>query len=85
MKKELLTSSYDYELPAHLIAQNPVQPRDHAKLLVYDRKTNTTTHTIFKNLLDFLPDECEKIPNHNRREGTAGLPHRHTSSYLNLV
>jgi len=58
MNKELLTSSYDYELPAHLIAQTPVQPRDHAKLLVYDRKTNTTTHTIFKNLLDFLPSDC---------------------------
>lgn len=63
MKKELLTSSYDYELPAHLIAQDPVQPRDHAKLLVYDRKTNTTTHTIFKNLLDFLPDECDVFLN----------------------
>ena len=54
MNKELLTSSYDYELPAHLIAQHPVQPRDHAKLLVYDRATNTTTHTTFKNLLNFL-------------------------------
>ena len=63
MKKELLTSSYDYELPAHLIAQNPVQPRDHAKLLVYDRKTNTTTHTIFKNLLNFLPDNCDVFLN----------------------
>ena len=63
MKKELLTSSYDYELPAHLIAQDPIQPRDHAKLLVYDRKTNTTTHTIFKNLLDFLPNGCDVFLN----------------------
>ncbi|CAA6816763.1 MAG: S-adenosylmethionine:tRNA ribosyltransferase-isomerase (EC [uncultured Sulfurovum sp.] len=59
MNKELLTSSYDYELPAHLIAQHPVQPRDHAKLFVYNRKTDTITHTIFKNILDFLPDDCE--------------------------
>jgi len=63
MNKELLTSSYDYELPAHLIAQNPVQPRDHAKLLVYDRKSDTTTHTTFKNILDFLPSECEVFLN----------------------
>lgn len=63
MNKELLTSSYDYELPAHLIAQNPVHPRDHAKLLVYNRKTDTTTHTTFKNLLDFLPQNCDVFLN----------------------
>ena len=63
MNKELLTSSYDYELPAHLIAQTPVQPRDHAKLLVYDRVTNTTTHTTFKHLLEFLPSECDVFLN----------------------
>ncbi len=63
MDKELLTSSYDYELPAHLIAQTPIQPRDHAKLLVYDRKRGTTTHTIFKNILEFIPNECEVFLN----------------------
>ena len=63
MNKELLTSSYDYELPTHLIAQTPVQPRDHAKLLVYDRATNTVTHTIFKHLLDFLPSNCNVFLN----------------------
>jgi len=63
MNQELLTSSYDYELPAHLIAQHPVQPRDHAKLFVYDRKTDTITHSIFKNLLDFLPNDCDVFLN----------------------
>ena len=56
---ELLTSSYDYELPAHLIAQYPVQPRDSAKLLVYDREKDTTIHTTFKYLLEYLPKECD--------------------------
>ena len=59
MNLELLTSSYDYELPAHLIAKNPVYPRDSAKLLVYNRKTDTITHTIFKHLLEYLPKECD--------------------------
>jgi len=63
MDLELLTSSYDYELPAHLIAQHPTYPRDHAKLLVYDRKTNTTTHTTFAHLLEFLPKECDVFLN----------------------
>jgi len=60
---ELLTSSYEYELPAHLIAQTPVQPRDHAKLLVYDRATSKTTHTTFKHLLQYLPKQCDVFLN----------------------
>ncbi len=63
IEKELLTSSYNYELPAHFIAQYPVQPQDSAKLLVYNRKTNKTTHTIFRNLLEFLPKECDVFLN----------------------
>ncbi len=63
MDIELLTNSYDYELPTHLIAQTPIYPRDHAKLLVYNRATNTTTHTTFKYLLDFLPKECDVFLN----------------------
>jgi len=51
----LKTSSYDYSLPKELIATHPVHPADSARLLVYDRKTQTITHTTFKNILDFLP------------------------------
>jgi len=58
MSAELLTESYAYDLPAGLIASEPVYPRDSAKLLVYDRKTDTVTHTAFRHLLEFLP-ECD--------------------------
>jgi len=54
---DLLTSSYDYKLPKELIASTPVYPRDSAKLLVYDRKKDTVTHTTFRNLLEFLPKD----------------------------
>ena len=63
MNPELLTSSYDYELPAHLIAKTPVYPRDSAKLLVYDRATKSITHTSFKHFLDHLPHECDVFLN----------------------
>ncbi len=53
----LKTSSYDYHLPKELIATHPVNPPDSAKLLVYDRKSGTITHTTFKSLLDFLPQD----------------------------
>jgi S-adenosylmethionine:tRNA ribosyltransferase-isomerase len=65
-KEELLTKNYDYELPEGFIATTPVQPRDHAKLLVYDRKTNTVTHTTFQHLLDFVPKDCDIFLNDTR-------------------
>jgi len=65
MSTELFTQSYDYELPQELIASEPIYPRDHAKLLVYERKTDTVTHTTFKYLLDFLP-ECDVFLNDTR-------------------
>ncbi|MFC2073608.1 tRNA preQ1(34) S-adenosylmethionine ribosyltransferase-isomerase QueA, partial [Campylobacterota bacterium] len=63
---DLLTKNYDYELPEGFIATTPVHPRDHAKLLVYDRKTDTITHTTFQHLLDFVPKECDVFLNDTR-------------------
>ena len=56
MLDPLKTSSYDYDLPKELIATKPVSPADSARLLVYDRTTDTITHTTFKNLMDVLPE-----------------------------
>jgi len=66
MTSELLTKNYDYERAEGFIATTPVHPRDHAKLLVYDRKTDTITHTTFKHLLDFVPQECDVFLNDTR-------------------
>ena len=48
--------SYNYDLPQDLIAKYPANPRDSAKLLVYDRKNDKIIHTIFRNILDFTDD-----------------------------
>ena len=56
MLDPLKTSSYDYDLPKELIATHPVSPADSARLLVFNRTTNSITHTTFKNLMDFLPE-----------------------------
>lgn len=66
MDIELLTASYDYHLPDELIASKPIHPRDHAKLLVYDRATDTITHTTVQRLLDFVPAECDIVLNDTR-------------------
>jgi len=63
---DLLTKNYNYELPEEFIATTPIYPRDHAKLLVYDRENDTITHTTFKHLLKFLPNRCETFLNDTR-------------------
>ncbi len=59
----LKTDSYDYTLPEELIATEPVTPRDACKLLVYDRKDESITHTVFSKINDFLPKECAVLCN----------------------
>ncbi|MDO5116923.1 MAG: tRNA preQ1(34) S-adenosylmethionine ribosyltransferase-isomerase QueA [Eggerthellaceae bacterium] len=48
------TSDFDYELPAELIAQEPMVPRDACRLLVMDRKTGEVTDRIFSQIIDEL-------------------------------
>ena len=61
--KELLTASYDFTLPEGLIATHPASPRDHAKLLVYDRKSDTITHTYFYDFEKYIPHNAALIFN----------------------
>ncbi|MDD3335103.1 MAG: tRNA preQ1(34) S-adenosylmethionine ribosyltransferase-isomerase QueA [Eubacteriales bacterium] len=48
------TSDFDYELPEELIAQTPVEPRDHSRMLVYDRADRSMKHLHFYDLPTFL-------------------------------
>lgn len=50
------TSILDYELPKELIAQEPCEPRDHARLMVVSRKEGTIVHDRFYNLHRYLRD-----------------------------
>ena len=59
----LKTSDYDFHLPQNLIAAHPAHPRDHARLLVYDRGTDTITHSRFDHIDRFLPKSCGIIFN----------------------
>ena len=61
--KELLTSSYNFTLPSELIATHPASPRDNAKLLVYERETDTITHTYYYDFEKYIPKDCALIFN----------------------
>ena len=52
-------SDFYYDLPKELIAQHPVEPRDHSRLMVVDRKTGEIEHRHFYDVIDYLePDDC---------------------------
>jgi S-adenosylmethionine:tRNA ribosyltransferase-isomerase len=48
------TSDFDYELPPELIAQTPIEPRDHSRLLVVNRADGSIAHCHFYDLPDLL-------------------------------
>ena len=48
------TSEFDYNLPSALIAQRPIEPRDHSRLMVVDRKNKTVVHRHFYDIADYL-------------------------------
>jgi len=47
-------SDFDYELPEEKIAQVPIEPRDHAKLMVVHSHTGELEHRRFYDLIDYL-------------------------------
>lgn len=49
-----LLSDFDYNLPKELIAQEPVHPRDEARLLVLNKKTGGLVHRHFFDLPEYL-------------------------------
>lgn len=52
-------SAYDYHLPEHLIAKQPAEQRDQARLLVLDRAMQSIQHRTVADLPSFLkPGDC---------------------------
>lgn len=45
---------FDYYLPQELIAQTPAEPRDHSRLLVYNRADKSTEHRHFFDITEYL-------------------------------
>ena len=60
------TSDFDYELPQELIAQTPMEPRDHSRLLVYHRKDGSIEHRHFYDIIDYLTDKDALVINNTK-------------------
>ncbi len=61
-------SDFDFTLPEELIAQAPANPRDHARLLVYNRETKSITDDYFYNLGKYLHPKTTLVVNNSKVE-----------------
>ena len=62
----LKTEAYDYYLPENLIAQFPLEPRDTARMLVYDRSNKTINHRVFSDIVDYFKEGDVLVLNNTR-------------------
>jgi len=62
----MLLSDFDYNLPEELIAQTPVEPRDHSKLLKLNKKTWEIEENKFYSILEELTENDVLILNKTR-------------------
>jgi S-adenosylmethionine:tRNA ribosyltransferase-isomerase len=61
-------SDFNYDLPEELIAQEPANPRDHARLLIYNRSDKTITDDYFYNLHKYLKKNTTLVVNNSKVE-----------------
>lgn len=62
MKKQ----DFYYDLPKEQIAQTPIEPRDHSKMMVLHRDTDEIEHKHFYDILDYLNENDCLILNDTR-------------------
>ena len=53
-KTDLRTADFDYDLPQELIAQHPMEQRDHSRLMVLNRAEGSIEHKQFTDIIDYL-------------------------------
>ena len=59
-------SQFKFDLPDSLIAHNPVENRDEARLMVLDKKTGAIEHKIFKDVLGYFDEKDVMILNNTK-------------------
>ena len=79
------THDFYYDLPEELIAQTPLEKRDHSRLMVLDRETGKVSHRQFFNVLDYLrPGDC-LVMNDSRVLPARLLGHRPTGGAVEVL
>lgn len=62
----MLKSEFYYDLPEELIAQTPIEPRNHSRLMKIDRNSGEIEHSHFYNLCNYLKKGDLLVLNNSR-------------------
>lgn len=81
----LLTRDFDYHLPPHLIAQEPVEPRDGSRLLVLERASGTIRHALFRDLPEILGPDDLLVGNDSRVIPARLAAHKESGGGLEIL
>jgi S-adenosylmethionine:tRNA ribosyltransferase-isomerase len=65
-KEDMLLSSYDFNLPANLIADRPIPGRENSKLLVYRESDGSVEHRNYYDLPDILSPDQHLVLNQSK-------------------
>lgn len=63
---DLKKSDFYYDLPEELIAQTPIEPRNHSRLMVINRQSGEIQHDHFYNLCNYLEKGDTLVVNDSR-------------------
>ena len=85
MQRELLRSTYNYDLPEELIAQTPVEPRDSSRLLCYNRKEDKLKDLQFYDIYNFLNKGDVLVINNTRVLPARLFGYKHTGAKIEVL
>lgn len=78
-------SLFDYDLPEELIAQEPIEPRDHARMLVLHRTTGAVEHRHFYDLPEYLRAGDTLVLNDTRVSAWRLWGHKATGGRIEIL
>lgn len=77
-------SDFDYELPAELIAQKPLEERDASRMLVLDRREQSWSDSSFKDFTRHLRRQDVVVVNNSRVIPARLIGHRDTGGHVEI-
>ena len=79
------TDEFHYYLPPERIAQTPIEPRDHSRLLVLRREQNTLEDAVFKDIGNYLKPGDLLVINQTRVIPARIFAHKPTGGKVELL
>ena len=82
--KNIRIEDYDYPLPESRIAYYPAEQRDSSKLLIFNKKEDKITDTVFHHLPDFLSENHWIVFNNSKVIHARLLVHNSTGAAIEI-